>query len=209
MNQDGGRFLAVASAGSETFVIEQRSTGCVVQQFDDAKKNLSVHSIGVSNKSCSGVATDGRSLVVGSPASSEIRFFPNADYSKPHSVELSGSTTTGSYSFTFDPQASKLYVGDSDGNIYESAFGDDSRSKKVISHAGSIHSLAVTPNYLLAASGKNVLCYKKSDFSLQTLSLCMNVSVQGELTGIGVDNQNHAWILERDRNALIGPVPLK
>lgn len=202
-----GRFIAVASGGNRTFVTVVRPLGCTVFQYDGATTHLATHLMVTPNGSCDGVATDGHATVVGFPGSSEIRFFQSPAFSKPHSIGLPGTST--SYNFIYDDETMKLYVGDSNGDIYQTAFGDSSKPKRVISHAGYINSLAVSSNYLLVASGIHVLCYRKTDFSLQKLSACMDVTLSGQLAGIRIDDQNRAWILERDRDAIVGPIPLK
>jgi hypothetical protein len=205
---DGSRrFIAVASGGNRTFVTAVRPIGCTVFQYDGVSNKLATHLLGAPNGSCDGIATDGQTTVVGFPGSSEIRFFQSSDFSKPRSVGLPGTST--SYNFIYDDKTLKLYVGDSNGDVYQTAFGDGSKPKRVISHAGSINSLAASSSYLLVASGTHVMCYKKTDFSLLNLSGCMDVTLSGQLAGIRVDNQNHAWVLERDRDVIVGPITLK
>jgi hypothetical protein len=200
------RPIAIASGANRVFVTSITSAGCTVYEFSSATKQLSSHLLRALQP-CSGIATDGISTVVGFAKNSEIRFFSNSDFSKPHSIELPDSSL--GYNFALDSKASVLYIGDSNGTIYQASFGDSAKPRKIIRNAGSINSLSLSKNYLLIAAGNNVLCYRRTDFSLQNLPTCMNVTVSGQLVGIRVDNQDRAWILERDRNLIMGPIALR
>lgn len=202
-----GRPISVASGANRVVVTSVLPVGCSIYEYDVTAKHLTSRLLGPFSGPCSGVATNGVSTIVGFPQLSEIWFFPNSDFGRPRTIEMSGPSQ--SYTFALDPKSTQLYIGDSNGTVYQSIFGDLSKPRKVIDNAGPINSLTLSANYLLIASGSKVLCYKRRDFSLSNLSSCMDVRVSGQLSGIRVDNQDRAWILEKDRNTIMGPIPLK
>jgi hypothetical protein len=203
--RESGRFSALASEGNRVFVTADRSLGCTVYDFDGSTNRP--HLLNPGYGACTGVATDGKSIVTGFPDSSQIRFFQKADFRFSHSFELPGYAR--SYEFVFDPNTMKLYIGTSRGAVYQASFEDKSHPKQIVSGLERISSLALSTRYLLITSGSHISCYQRSDFKPLRLSDCMDTGVKGQLVGVRVDDQDHAWILERGPDAIVGPVVLK
>jgi hypothetical protein len=200
----GSHPVALASGGDKVFVSSNGALGCTIYDYDRNTKRTSPHLLRAGDL-CSGVATDGLSLEVAF-GNSEIRYFANSNFGKPHSIKM--ADLTGTSSIVLLPPNQQLFIGDSSGKVYQTSLGDDNH-KQVIDHAGPVNSLALSTKYLIIASGDRLLCYTRQDFKVRDPSTCWDASLSGGLVGVRVDLEDRAWVLSRKGDSIIGPITLK
>jgi len=201
-----GRPVAIASGGGKVFVTSNSTIGCTLYEWNQGSRRLTPHLTNRASGPCSGVATDGRSVVVSFGEMSELRYFSDSDLQRYKSQQVSG--LSGDMNMVLASDNRNLLVGDRNGKILQLTFGEDG-SRQIVNNAGQVTSLALSARYLLVSSYSGLRCYGRQDWRLLDTSACLDAAPKGVVTGVRVDNQDRAWILLRDKNSIVGPLTLK
>jgi hypothetical protein len=202
----GASLESITSGGDKVFATRHTPDGCIVYEFDRTSSSReAVPRLLLATDPCSGIATDGHSVEV-TFARSDDRYFPDWDINKWHSTGLSG--LLGPSTIALDPASRLMFIGDSDGKVYQMTFGGNGR-RQVINGGDRVNSLALSTKYLIIAPGTHLIYYKRENFKRQPPSSCWSdVSLSGDLVGVRVDLEDRAWVLSA-RNTITGPIALK
>jgi hypothetical protein len=191
---------AVAADANYVYATANSPLGCTVVRYTQQSRSTDQRLIAV-HKRCFGIATDGSTLYVDIPDDRAI-LYSRSWTSNPSAWTV--STTGALLTMVYDRFGQRLLTADIDGNAY--SVSTSNGGLQTLTHGlGYVESLAVSDQYIIAASGRKLLFRNRSDNKGINPPSGIGSMPGGSLVGVAVDQAGGLWIADGDKKLVEGP----
>jgi hypothetical protein len=191
---------AVTADANYVYATANSLLGCTVVRYSMATHNMDQRIIAV-QKRCVGIATDGSTLYVVIPDDRAILYFRGWS----GNLKTWNVNTTGEFNMlVYDRFGQRLITSNTDGDAYGVSTTNGS-AQRLTGGLGFAQSLAVSNQYIVAASGHKVLFINRSDNKGANPPSGVGPLPGGLLVGVAVDQAGGLWIADFDKNLVEGP----
>jgi hypothetical protein len=197
------RGAAVTADANYVYATATSPLGCTVVRYSQATQVTDQRLI-ATHKRCLGVATDGLALYVVLPDDRAI-LYSRSWTDSPNTFPM--NTSNSLQTLVYDSVGKRLITADTDGNAW--GVSTENGSKQMLTGGlGYVQSLAVSSQFIIAASGKKVLFRNRSDNKGTNPPSGFGPLPGGSLVGVAVDQRGGLWIADYDNKLVEGPFPL-